>query len=369
MDGKPMRNWTTNQVDLMIQQRAKPFFVVIAVLFMLCIQSCSWANNQIGQLVNTKDIPFYSKPNSSKTYTFSASPAIVIGSENGWQQLIAVNGQVGWVKNPISAIGETFVEARGDSLDVTTLPISQKGSPEYKWTTITSPENGKILSASSQKYNHTPDYIADHGRSNLIPENKSPYKWPELQLQFQDKKGWARIVDLEFHQRTPVNGIVYSGIVMRPFISLLPRDFQNITPPPPDATFINLSQNSKDIVKLPPIKWQMGAFILWPQEPGNQLKYIAFYSSSSQESYALALHWQNGEVQYLTYTGWLNGTMETIATPMILNFSIVNGNMGSGKVIQLDIGQISGDDYSIERLSIDSHYTTDMPNIKIESVR
>jgi len=351
------------------QRRIKPFFVVVAGLLLLCIQSCSWANNSIGQLVNTKDIPYYSKPNSSKTYNFSASPAIVIGSENGWLQVIAVNGQVGWVKSPVSTMGETFVEARGDSLDVTTLPISKKGSPDYKWTTFASPKNGKIISTSSQKYNHTPSYLSDHGRSNLIPANKSPYNWPELQIQFQDEKGWAKIVDLEFHQRTPVNGIVYSGIVMRPFISLLPRDLLDTTPPAPDATFINLSQNDMGIVKLPPLKWQMEALILWPQDPDNQLKYIAFYSSSSQDSYALALHWQNGKVQYLTYTGWLNGTMETIATPMILNFSIVNGNKSSRKLMRLDIGQISGDDYSIEQLSIDGQYNTERPSIKIESVR
>jgi hypothetical protein len=331
---------------------------------MLCIQTCLWANNQIGQLVNTKGILLYSKSNSAKTYTFSASPAIIIGSKNEWRQLIAVNGQVGWAKGPLITIGEAFVKSSRDPLDITTLPISQKGSPEYKWTTITSSGNGKILGASTKTYNHTPTYLANHGRSNLVPESKSPYNWPELQIQFHDKKGWARIVDLEFHQQASVNRIVYSGIVMRPFISLLPSELLKKTPSS-SATFVNLSKKNMGITKLPLIKWDIESIILLPQESGNQLKYIAFYSGSHQDSYSLALHWRSGEVQYLAYTGWLNGTLETIATPVILNFHIGDGNKRNLKSVQLDIAKISGDDYAIEQLSLDCRYNADMSNIKI----
>jgi len=330
-------------------------YSIVSLSFLLLSHGCALTENHIGKLISTHGGVYYPSPNieAKTTFSINASPAIVIAQhDTQWLRVMAVNSQIGWIKGPHHFLASTSVTAHKTPLDITTFDITQKSTDAYRWRTIKADLKWKLIGASKLSYNHTPVYISEQGRGNLLPKHLSPFNFPELQITSGVETGWARIVNLQFNQVPPLQQLHPTGLVLRPFLGLLATEMIT-SPPPPSTSFLNLSPLKREKIKLPNIQWQTEAMLILPASSTTQFERITFYTHSSQQSYAIELLWRNGEKQYLAFTGWLNGEMNSIATPILLGYKIADFDHDGDDEFQLEMAHVDGDNYGIQRIVID----------------
>jgi len=356
-----MRNLITHP-DKLVLRHVYVLVVITAFLSMLT-QACAQSGD-IGKLINANGITFYKNHNGNETILSKASPAIIISeSDSGRYRVMAVNGQVAWIKKPLSRMDDVLVKARTLPFNVMS-PTHDEGSPDFHWYTIEQEKTWRLISASKEVYSHTPVYLAKQGLGNLLPDNKSPYVMPVVQLKSGDEKVWARMPSVLLSREQFQIKLDISGLVLRPFLGLLSQKLQQLRPPA-DTVFVNFSGGKTQEVKLPSMPWQMESMLFLPSTSKSKIEKVVFYSCISQESYAIVLHWHGGRTQYLAYSGMDNGVVEHIPTPMFMDYNLSDVNKDGNPELELVFAHIFGDGYTINRLLIGGVYNSSRPDVRV----
>ena len=368
-----MQNWIENRVNSLpfVRPTLTALLGVVLVLSLGCTGAetgtgAGASSTDLGEWVDTRTVSAYLNPGDKIALPMGVSIALRIArNQEGWQQIMGVNGRVGWIKQALPNYGLARINAKSSPLNYATLPMQKQNDPRYQWRSIAASEALSLVGASAHSGQMTPPYLAQHGRGNLLTPRESPYHWPELHLQWKGGDGWVSPFDLQFLPSAGVNTLPLIGLFVEPFLSLLPKPI--ITHRPASSlTVSNLSLQTPRPATLPEMHWTAQAAIAIGPQAALDLRYIVLLSNVEQESYLLVLHWQNHLPQYVAFSGWHKGEKETIPTPMLVNYSVEPGTKTLVPSVHLSVAQINGDDYSLESLAIDGRYQVQGPIVRVQ---
>jgi hypothetical protein len=345
------------------------FYKLIPIIGFVClsfsISSCVVADGSAGEIVSSNQNVFYASPNSDNKISINSSPVIFTGLSSGsWQQVIAMNGQVAWAREANHSLGTVLVKSRTKPLDLTVNSTESNPASEHKWLSIDEDLNWQLTGASRNTYTNTPAYIKDQGRMNLLPEGKSPYQLPEVEVKSRNISGWAKLLDLEFTTNKKLNNSIFYGIILQPFIGMLHMDLQKFRPSTSIA-IKNFAYSTPQITHIPPLPWQLQSLLIIPPTTKSELQAVGLASDIKHQSYLLTLLWSKGQVSYVGFSGITDENIEKIPTPVLVNFKLEDTNHDGADDIRLEIGQITGDEGYIENIQINGKFSTTNAGIKL----
>lgn len=359
-----MQNWIKHRAK---GRRFWRFFLGLTVGALLLLGAgCGSADSSVGvgDWVDARKAIISATPGGKAGHALDASLALVISQgDDGWQQIIGVNGRLGWTRQALTGYGPAQITAKGDTLDYTSLPMQAQGDPAYEWRSLPAGVPLQLAGVAQESGPMTPVYLEQHGRSNLLPADHSPYQWPQLKLKWKGGEGWVSLFDLRLRAPASDKALPLTGLFVEPFLNLLPAHVL-ATQPQAGISVSNLALQTAPSMVLPKMKWTAQAAIALGAQPGMDLRYVVLLSDVEQESYTLVLHWQDHPPQYLAFSGWHEEEKYSIPTPVLMGYTLDASATVKRRSLRLKMAQIGGDDVRVERLVIDGAYRAQGPQLR-----